>query len=93
MPEWGLIDKWTWLLADAAELLSMVQALDDAWPFRRPVEDGETLDYYDIILDPVDLSLIESRLGSKYVGLLVCLQPGWPHNVLSGYDHFSAKLT
>eukprot|EP00775_Hariotina_reticulata_P006085 gene6085-6325_t len=53
------------------ELLSMVQALDEAWPFRRPVEDGETLDYYDIIVDPVDLSLIESRLGSKqyYISL------------------------
>lgn len=54
-----------------AELLSAITALDEAWPFRAPVDPAEALDYYDIILDPVDLSLIAGRLASRqyYISL------------------------
>ncbi|KAF8066203.1 GCN5 [Scenedesmus sp. PABB004] len=53
------------------ELLSHLVSLDESWPFRAPVDPVEALDYYDIIADPVDLSLIGARLGSGayYVSL------------------------
>eukprot|EP00326_Haptolina_ericina_P011083 CAMPEP_0181226614 /NCGR_PEP_ID=MMETSP1096-20121128/32352_1 /TAXON_ID=156174 ORGANISM="Chrysochromulina ericina, Strain CCMP281" /NCGR_SAMPLE_ID=MMETSP1096 /ASSEMBLY_ACC=CAM_ASM_000453 /LENGTH=242 /DNA_ID=CAMNT_0023319971 /DNA_START=75 /DNA_END=803 /DNA_ORIENTATION=+ len=39
-----------------------LEAHDDAWPFRKPVLLADAPDYYEIIKDPVDLSLIRSRL-------------------------------
>jgi len=55
-----------------AELLSAVEANHEvSWPFLKPVDPSQALDYYDVIIDPVDLSLIRSRLGCKlyYVSL------------------------
>lgn len=43
--------------------LTALQAHADAWPFHRPVDVAEAFDYYDIIKDPVDLSLVATRLG------------------------------
>jgi len=36
----------------------------DSWPFKEPVDSKEVPDYYDIVKDPVDLSLIAQRLAS-----------------------------
>ena len=43
----------------------------EAWPFQEPVDEQQVPDYYDIIHDPVDLSLIEKRLnlGDYYMTL------------------------
>ena len=37
----------------------------DSWPFREPVDGKEVPDYYDVIKDPVDLTLIQERLDRK----------------------------
>jgi hypothetical protein len=34
-----------------------------SWPFLKPVDPQLALDYYDVIIDPIDLSLMRSRLG------------------------------
>ena len=55
-----------------AELLSAVEANQPlSWPFLKPVDPAIALDYYDVIIDPIDLSLIRSRLGCQqyYVSL------------------------
>ena len=36
----------------------------DSWPFKEPVDQLEVPDYYDVIKDPVDLSLIARRICS-----------------------------
>ena len=42
-----------------------------SWPFLKPVDPQLALDYYDVIIDPIDLSLMRSRLGwGKYYGSL-----------------------
>eukprot|EP00878_Enallax_costatus_P006283 GHUV01006587.1.p1 GENE.GHUV01006587.1~~GHUV01006587.1.p1 ORF type:complete len:451 (+),score=121.80 GHUV01006587.1:320-1672(+) len=53
------------------ELLQAIDDLDDAWPFRAPVDAQEALDYYDIIMDPVDLSLVAARMKTQqyYISL------------------------
>lgn len=55
-----------------AGMLSAVEANKDvAWPFLQPVDPALALDYYDVIIDPIDLSLIRSRLGCQqyYISL------------------------
>lgn len=55
-----------------AELLMAVEQNNAvSWPFLKPVETSQALDYYDIIIDPIDLSLMRSRLGcgQYYVSL------------------------
>ena len=37
-----------------------------AWPFVDPVNTDDLPDYLDIVKEPVDLSLIRSRLESDY---------------------------
>ena len=39
-----------------------LEAHEDSWPFRKSVSVSEAPDYYDIIKDPVDLSVIRLRL-------------------------------
>eukprot|EP00200_Dunaliella_tertiolecta_P016325 CAMPEP_0202414358 /NCGR_PEP_ID=MMETSP1128-20130828/32540_1 /ASSEMBLY_ACC=CAM_ASM_000463 /TAXON_ID=3047 /ORGANISM="Dunaliella tertiolecta, Strain CCMP1320" /LENGTH=324 /DNA_ID=CAMNT_0049020757 /DNA_START=322 /DNA_END=1296 /DNA_ORIENTATION=+ len=52
-------------------LLQEIERHEDAWPFKAPVSKDEVPDYYDIIKDPVDLTLITSRLrrGDHYLNL------------------------
>ncbi|KAF5832596.1 histone acetyltransferase [Dunaliella salina] len=54
-----------------ARLLLEIEKHEDAWPFKAPVSKDEVPDYYDIIKDPVDLTLITSRLrrGDHYLNL------------------------
>jgi histone acetyltransferase len=55
-----------------AELLTAVeQNTALCWPFLKPVDTLQALDYYDVIIDPIDLSLMRSRLGCQqyYVSL------------------------
>ncbi|KAK9908401.1 hypothetical protein WJX75_007347 [Coccomyxa subellipsoidea] len=40
-------------------------SLDESWPFREAVDAEDVPDYYDIVKDPVDLTLIEQRLKSR----------------------------
>ncbi|KDD73121.1 hypothetical protein H632_c2512p1 [Helicosporidium sp. ATCC 50920] len=47
------------------DLLARLQREPDAWPFLKPVPVEEVPDYYDVIKDPIDLSLIEARLESR----------------------------
>lgn len=51
-------------LALHAELLTAVEENHAiSWPFLKPVDPQLALDYYDVIIDPIDLSLMRSRLG------------------------------
>ena len=46
-----------------------IQSHDDAWPFQHSVSIADAADYYEVIKDPIDLSLIGRRLqdsGSPY---------------------------
>ena len=55
-----------------AELLTAVEQNNAiSWPFLKPVDPQLALDYYDVIIDPIDLSLMRSRLGCQqyYVSL------------------------
>jgi len=47
-------------------LLREVLAQDDSWPFKEAVSAEDVPDYYEVILDPVDLSLMEQRLKSGH---------------------------
>ena len=44
------------------ELFDAVSSHEDAWPFRHAVSVSDAPDYYVIIKNPVDLSLIRKRL-------------------------------
>jgi histone acetyltransferase len=52
-------------------MLNAVCGHDDSWPFHKPVDPSEAVDYYDLIKDPVDLSLVRTRLkaGGYYATL------------------------
>jgi histone acetyltransferase len=46
-----------------------IQSHELAWPFQTPVPVAEAPDYYDVVKDPIDLSLISRRLqdpSSRY---------------------------
>ncbi|CAK3733368.1 Histone acetyltransferase GCN5 [Lecanosticta acicola] len=43
-------------------LLSQLQNSSSAWPFLQPVNGDEVHDYYDVIKEPMDLSLMENKL-------------------------------
>jgi len=46
-------------------VLNVVEAHDDAWPFWTSVSVAEAPDYYDVIKDPLDLSIIKARLQQR----------------------------
>ncbi|OAQ57898.1 histone acetyltransferase GCN5 [Pochonia chlamydosporia 170] len=51
-------------------LLNDMANHNSAWPFLVPVDRDEVTDYYDIILEPMDLSTMETRLEvDQYVTL------------------------
>ncbi|VDL90975.1 unnamed protein product [Schistocephalus solidus] len=53
-----------------AEIVAAVCRNRHAWPFREPVDPTQVPDYYDIIVDPIDLSMIQKRLSEgRYDGL------------------------
>lgn len=42
--------------------LSQIQNHKEAWPFLKPVDGDEVLDYYNVITSPMDLSTMEERM-------------------------------
>ncbi|KAL9957398.1 hypothetical protein ACROYT_G039030 [Oculina patagonica] len=46
-------------------LLRSLQSHKMAWPFLEPVNADEVPEYYDVITDPIDFSMIEERMNSK----------------------------
>ncbi|CAH8477525.1 unnamed protein product [Dicrocoelium dendriticum] len=46
----------------ATRLLNAVYRHRNAWPFREPVNKEEVPDYYEIITNPIDLSMLRQRL-------------------------------
>ncbi|BHF66050.1 Tyrosine-protein kinase baz1b [Sparganum proliferum] len=52
-----------------AEIIAAVCRNRHSWPFREAVDPAEVPDYYDIIVDPIDLSMIRKRLSEgRYDG-------------------------
>uniref|UniRef100_A0A0R3SK75 Bromo domain-containing protein n=1 Tax=Hymenolepis diminuta TaxID=6216 RepID=A0A0R3SK75_HYMDI len=50
-------------------LISAVRKHRNSWPFQEPVDAEEVPDYYEIVVDPVDLSMISSWLkDGRYDG-------------------------
>ncbi|RUS79321.1 hypothetical protein EGW08_012906 [Elysia chlorotica] len=48
-----------------AKLLKDLQAHKMAWPFLQPVDPTEVPDYYDIVAEPMDLTIVEAKLNAK----------------------------
>ncbi|XP_063242704.1 histone acetyltransferase KAT2A isoform X2 [Bacillus rossius redtenbacheri] len=47
-------------------VLNMMKTHECAWPFMRPVDKDEVVDYYDHIKYPMDLKTMNDRLKAKY---------------------------
>jgi ribosomal protein S18 acetylase RimI-like enzyme len=47
------------------ELFEQVKTHESSWPFAEPVDPEEVPDYPTVIKDPIDLTLIDSRLRSR----------------------------
>ncbi|RPB25272.1 histone acetyltransferase GCN5 [Terfezia boudieri ATCC MYA-4762] len=52
--------------AQLQHLLNELQNHQSAWPFLQPVNPDEVQDYYNVILEPMDLSTMESRLETDH---------------------------
>ncbi|KAK3711795.1 hypothetical protein RRG08_036999 [Elysia crispata] len=48
-----------------AKLLKDIQSHKMAWPFLQPVDPTEVPDYYDIVSEPMDLTIVEAKLNAK----------------------------
>ncbi|VDK80174.1 unnamed protein product [Dibothriocephalus latus] len=46
-----------------ADIVAAVCRNRNSWPFREPVDPTQVPDYYDIIVEPIDLSMIQKRLS------------------------------
>ncbi|XP_013060531.2 nucleosome-remodeling factor subunit NURF301-like isoform X2 [Biomphalaria glabrata] len=47
------------------KLLKDLQGHKMSWPFLQPVDPKEVPDYYDIVHEPMDLTIVEAKLNSK----------------------------
>ena len=47
-------------------VFNAIHSHDDAWPFRQSVSVKEAPDYYHVIKDPIDLSLIQRKLENNF---------------------------
>lgn len=47
------------------KLLRQLQTHKSSWPFREPVKEKDVPDYYQIIKDPMDLRLIETKIHER----------------------------
>lgn len=47
------------------KLLRQLQTHKSSWPFREPVKEKDVPDYYQIIKDPMDLRLIETKIQER----------------------------
>lgn len=61
----------TALHSQLTALLKAIKANDDAWAFLEPVSPTEVPDYYEVVKDPIDLSMVTARVesGSYYKSL------------------------
>jgi len=46
-------------------LLRELRGHPQAWPFQKPVDGDEVVDYYDVIKNPMDLSTMEHKLETN----------------------------
>ncbi|KAL1503434.1 hypothetical protein AB1Y20_011922 [Prymnesium parvum] len=53
------------LSACLLRVFEAIQSHEDAWPFRKSVSVSDAPDYYQIIKDPLDLSVIKARLARR----------------------------
>ncbi|KAL5967786.1 Tyrosine-protein kinase BAZ1B [Taenia solium] len=52
-----------------ADLITAVRRHRSSWPFQEPVDPKEVPDYYEIVVDPIDLSMINGWLkNGRYEG-------------------------
>lgn len=50
-------------------MIAAVRRHRNSWPFQEPVDPDEVADYYEIVVDPVDLSMVTNWLKSgRYDG-------------------------
>lgn len=54
------------LFATLKTLLQQIKTHQSAWPFQKPVDKAEALDYYDHIKYPMDLKTMTERLKNRY---------------------------
>jgi len=47
------------------EVMEKIREHPSSWPFLTPVDPREVPDYYEVIKDPVDITLLEKRLKAK----------------------------
>ncbi|KAI5811459.1 hypothetical protein DFH27DRAFT_605562 [Peziza echinospora] len=52
--------------AQLQHLLNELQNHQSAWPFLQPVNPDEVQDYYNVILEPMDLATMETRLEADH---------------------------
>lgn len=52
--------------SELLRFLYKIQNHKQAWPFLKPVNKDEVLDYYNVIKSPMDLSTVEKRLEDDY---------------------------
>jgi histone acetyltransferase len=59
-------DQVTELLGKLQGVWDRVYESEDSWPFLDPVDGVEVVDYYVIIKEPIDMSLIKKRLEKRF---------------------------
>lgn len=47
------------------QILRDIRAHADSWPFREPVNRADAPDYYDVIIEPMDLKMVAQRVKDK----------------------------
>lgn len=58
------------LYAFMKEVVAVLAANTDAWPFLQPVPRADVPDYYDVIKDPMDLQTIGQRIDRRFYNSL-----------------------
>lgn len=59
-------DRARILLEQLTGVLNRIKHHEDAWPFQDLVNGEEVPDYYDVIKEPMAISVIEERLGAGF---------------------------
>lgn len=59
-------DEVSLLIPKLKKVYQHVKANDNSWPFLEPVDRKEVTDYYDVIKEPIDLSMIQKRIDKQF---------------------------